>query len=101
MEAVQVRAVVSGVVQGVGFRYFVIQRARDLDLVGYVRNRRDGSVEVVAEGPRERLERLADDVREGPRHGLVRDVQLEWNEATGGFDRFEVDFGSGRGGRGS
>ena len=85
-------ASVIGVVQGVGFRWFVLKAARGLDLKGYVMNRADGSVEVVAEGPRDRLERLLADLRAGPRSAVVRDVIVTWEPATGEFDGFDVGF---------
>jgi acylphosphatase len=85
------RAVVSGVVQAVGFRQFVILRARGLGLSGYVRNGDDGrSVEVVAEGPGAALEELLQYVRKGPFLALVDDVQVSWSEETGEFERFDV-----------
>ena len=92
MEPVRIHAMVRGAVQGVGFRYFVLNAARAAGLVGFVKNLRDGSVEIVAEGPRKELERFARDVSEGPRRGLVRDVQLRWIESTGEFQSFEVGF---------
>ncbi len=85
-------AVVTGAVQGVGFRWFVLQAARAGALTGYVANRRDGSVEVVAEGPRKKLEGLLERLREGPRAGLVREVRANWSEATGTFEGFDVRF---------
>jgi acylphosphatase len=92
MDAARVSIVVRGMVQGVGFRYFALTTARAAGLSGFVKNHRDGSVEVVAEGPRGALERLVRDVSEGPRRGLVRDVQVEWSEYTGEFETFEVSF---------
>ena len=88
----RLRAVIDGVVQGAGFRYFVIQRARALGISGFVANRRDGSVEVVAEGQRDVLEDLLRRLREGPRSGIVEDVSVEWNEASGEFDHFDVKY---------
>ncbi len=92
MEPVRIHAIVRGVVQGVGFRYFVLNAARTAGLVGFVKNLRDGSVEILAEGPRDELERFARDISEGPGHGLVRDVQLGWAESTGEFESFDVSF---------
>lgn len=92
MESVGIHALVRGIVQGVGFRYFVLNAARTAELTGFVKNLRDGSVEIVAEGPREELERFARDVSEGPGRGLVRHVQLRWTESTGEFESFEVSF---------
>ena len=85
------RAVVRGRVQGIGFREYVLTRARFLGLSGYVRNLPDGrSVEVVAEGARPDLEQLLDYLREGPRISRVDAVDAEWREATGAYDGFGV-----------
>lgn len=92
MGTAKIRVVVRGVVQGVGFRYFVLRSARESGLRGYVKNLRDGGVEIVAEGPRGTLEQLARDVAEGPGHALVRDIELEWSEPGGEFESFEVSF---------
>lgn len=62
----QLHVRVTGVVQGVGFRWFVRERARRLGLSGWVRNRPDGSVEVFAEGDAARLELLRGELRRGP-----------------------------------
>lgn len=85
-------ALVSGGVQGVGFRYFVWQQARNLALTGWVRNLHSGSVEVVAEGPRPALEQLAAALRSGPPMAEVQDCQLGWQPASGEFDKFEITF---------
>lgn len=85
----RVRAVVSGRVQGVGFRYFVLHRAQALGLRGWVRNLRTGEVELVAEGPRPDLEELVGAVRKGPPLSWVQGVRTDWSEARGeppGFD---------------
>ena len=92
MEPARIHVQVRGVVQGVGFRYFVLRAARAAGLTGFVKNLHDGGVEILAEGPRERLERLARDVSEGPGRGLVQDVQITWTESTGEFSSFEVSF---------
>jgi acylphosphatase len=62
----RVRAVVSGRVQGVGYRYFVQGRAAELGLSGYVKNLPDGDVELEAEGPRPELDRLLAYLHQGP-----------------------------------
>ncbi len=88
-----VRAVIRGRVQGIGFREYVLTRARFLGLSGYVRNLPDGrSVEVVAEGARPDLEQLLDYLREGPRMSRIDAVDAEWREATGAYDGFGVGF---------
>lgn len=69
------RLLVSGRVQGVGFRYFVLKRARALGLGGYTRNLADGTVEVVAQGSQGQLEALEAIVRQGPPHATVSNVE--------------------------
>ena len=81
--------VVTGRVQGVGFRYFVARAARGLGLSGYVRNLRDGAVQVAAAGDRAALESLAAFLEEGPPGAVVESVELDWSsppEVTGAFD---------------
>jgi len=87
------RAVVRGRVQGVGFREYVLNRARFLGVSGYVRNLRDGrSLEVVAEGSRSELEQLLSYLREGPRLARVDAVESDWGEPTGAYDGFGVGY---------
>lgn len=68
--------VVSGRVQGVGFRMFVTDRAAFEGLHGWVRNREDGSVEIAAEGEKEALERFERALWQGPRLARVDDVEM-------------------------
>ncbi len=86
----RLHALVGGRVQGVSFRYFVVEQAADLDLTGWVRNRWDGSVEVTAEGPHTRLEQLLQALRQGPPMAHVEDVDFAWLEATGEFTGFSI-----------
>ena len=81
---------VEGRVQGVSFRYFVVDNAQRLYLSGWVRNRWDGSVELVAEGNRQSLDKLLAAVRRGPRSSMVLGVKTDWREATGEFRDFRV-----------
>lgn len=83
-------AFVDGVVQGVGFRYFVLDAAVRLGTIGWVRNRSDGRVEILAEGPRASLEGLAAEVARGPRASRVERVEAEWGTATGEFRGFRL-----------
>ena len=77
-------ATVRGRVQGVGYREFVLTRARSLNLRGYARNLPDGaSVEVVAEGAPDDLEALLGHLRSGPRSSRVDTVEAHWGTATG------------------
>lgn len=68
------RWLVSGRVQGVGFRWFVLRHAEHLGLAGWARNLPDGRVEVVAAGPASALRKLESALREGPRFGYVENV---------------------------
>lgn len=84
-----VHLLVSGRVQGVGFRFFAINRAHRYGLAGWVKNLPDGSVEILAEGEPETLSLFVEDVREGPSSARVAGVQEEWRDITaprhGGF----------------
>ena len=89
-ETHQLHAHVIGNVQGVGFRYFVVRAAQDHNLTGWVRNRYDGRVEVMAEGDLTDLNRLLDDLRRGPHSSEVRKVDYTFGEAQGDLHRFSV-----------
>ena len=91
-ELSRVTGIVTGMVQGVNFRWFTQRRAADLGLVGYVRNRSDGSVEFVAEGSRDVLEHLLDTVRMGPASAVVENVETQWSVPTGEYHRFDIRF---------
>ncbi len=82
-ESARVTVLVSGRVQGVGYRAFAQRYALDLGLAGQSENLSDGRVEVVAEGDREGLEQLLVHLRQGPTHAAVGDLDVIWGEATG------------------
>jgi DNA ligase D-like protein (predicted 3'-phosphoesterase) len=84
-----VRAVVRGSVQGVGFRYATLRRARELGLSGWVRNGADGSVEVHAEGTESTLAELVAFLRQGPAAAHVAGVELE-GVAVEGHEQFAI-----------
>lgn len=84
------QARVIGRVQGVGFRYYVMGAASELGLIGWVRNRRDGSVEVLAEGELEILKKLVQSLQRGSRSSAVKEVKTELLEATGEYESFFV-----------
>lgn len=86
-------ATVHGRVQGVYFRAFVHQHATHLGLSGYVKNLLGGrSVELRAEGERQRLEDLIKLLHVGPQGAVVERVETEWSDYSGQFDEFEVRF---------
>jgi len=85
------RALVRGRVQGVGFRFFVEDRAKRLGLKGYVRNLSNGTaVEVVAEGPMPALETMLAALRQGPPLAYVERVDVSWAAATGDHEMFDI-----------
>jgi len=90
----RLEASVRGTVQGVGFRYFVRTEANRLGVGGWVANLPDGSVAVVAEGDRTALERLAEALAVGPEGAAVRDVDVRWRRASGGFVGFGIRSGA-------
>ncbi len=86
----RLHARVFGLVQGVYFRDSTRQKAESLRIVGWARNARDGSVEVMAEGPRSDLESLLSFLRVGPPSARVERVETAWAEATGEFTAFDI-----------
>jgi acylphosphatase len=89
LETIRRRVELSGRVQGVAFRASTHARAQREGLTGFVRNRHDGSVEAVFEGPREGVERLVAWCREGPPHARV-DAARVHEEPLEGLARFEI-----------
>ena len=86
----RLHAFVEGYVQGVGFRFFVLRMAQNYNLTGWVRNRHDGRVEVMAEGALADLNRLLAELRQGPNSAEVKKVDYEFSAVQGDFDRFSV-----------
>jgi acylphosphatase len=86
----RLHVIIEGYVQGVGFRAFVINQAQKNGLTGWVRNRWDTSVEVCVEGERGHLENLLEALRRGPSAANVREVQAEWQIASGEFVDFRL-----------
>jgi acylphosphatase len=86
----RLNAIVSGRVQGVIFRYSTVENANSLGLSGWVRNTRDGRVEVLAEGEKEDLDRLLVFLRKGPSPAKVTSVDVKWDEYKGDFSSFKI-----------
>jgi acylphosphatase len=82
-ERTRARVIVRGHVQGVFFRADARERARSLGVDGWMRNDPDGSVQAVFEGPRERVESMAEWCRRGPRGARVDEVEVTWEEPEG------------------
>lgn len=86
-----VRVIVTGKVQGVGYRWWCVRQAQHLGVDGWVRNRQDGSVEAVAHGPEDAVDDLIEACRNGPRGAAVTGVSVadaDPSEAgSGGFSQ--------------
>lgn len=93
-DAARLDATVTGVVQGVGYRWFVVDVASGLGLRGWVANQADGSVRCVAEGPRADLETLLLELARGPLGARVDQVIPGWGRASGEPARFEIRSGA-------
>ena len=86
----RLHTIVEGRVQGVGFRYFVLSKAQQLNVTGWVRNTAEGDVEVLAEGAREELEELLSALQKGPRSAFVTKTREKWEPARGEFQKFDI-----------
>ena len=89
-ETKRLHATIEGRVQGVGFRYFVVNMAEELNLTGWVRNLANGDVEITVEGNTKDLERLLSHVRTGPPSSYVNNVSLDWSAAENTFTSFSI-----------
>lgn len=86
----RLHVVIGGYVQGVGFRFFVFSLGKNLNLRGWVRNRFNGDVEVLAEGPRSVLETLLEKLKTGPDMAQVVNTDVQWQLHQGDLPPFTV-----------
>lgn len=89
-ELARLHLIISGRVQGVGFRFSAYDEARELALAGWVRNLPNGDVEIVAEGSRKNLQMLAAWAHQGPPSAHVTEVREEWSDYIGEFTEFRI-----------
>ena len=87
-----IKAIISGQVQGVGFRYFAAREATLLGITGYVRNLYDGSVEVLAQGESDMVDCFLSILKEGPRFSKVTHVHREETNLVTKYDHFNIDY---------
>jgi len=87
---VRAKFTIRGTVQGVGFRYFVLQKAQEMRLKGYTQNLPNGEVEVVAEGEKVFLEDMERVLQKGPTKAKVTECLTIWAEAQNRFRTFEI-----------
>jgi len=90
MENCRAELLISGRVQGVGYRYSTARKAEELGLTGWCRNNPDGSVAALFEGEHDRIEAMITWCRQGPGMARVEDIQLVWSAPTGEFSRFSI-----------
>lgn len=86
----RVEIIAKGLVQGVGFRWFVSKNAQSLGLKGFVKNLMSGEVYTVAEGEKHLLEELFNKIKIGPMSADVRDINIKWGEPQNEFTSFEI-----------
>ena len=92
MEKVRAQVLIEGRVQGVLFRYHTQETALKLDLKGWVKNRRDGSVEAVFEGDKEKVDQIIQWCHRGPSEAGVKKVHLNLEDYTGEFEDFTINY---------
>jgi acylphosphatase len=89
---IRAHLVISGRVQGVGFRWFVYNIASSLRLVGWAKNLADGRVEAIFEGEKETVEAAIRQCYEGPRSAIVSCIDTDWDETPEGFTSFDIRY---------
>jgi acylphosphatase len=82
--------IVRGLVQGVGYRFFAEAVAKRLNIKGWVRNKADGSVEIVAQGSPNQLEQFITELKQGPPAAVVEEVQVNYKPAITTYSDFKV-----------
>ena len=87
---VQAHILVSGMVQGVGYRFFVFRHARSLQLSGWVKNLPSGEVEIRVEGQRGMIEAFIQELWTGNPSAAVRNVEVAWQAFSGRFKGFDI-----------
>jgi len=91
-DKVRAHAIITGRVQGVFFRMETRRAAQRLGVFGWVRNRRDGTVEALFEGDKHRVDAMLGWCNEGPPHAHVTEVKVDLEEYSGEFESFEITY---------
>jgi acylphosphatase len=92
MEKARARVIIEGRVQGVFFRHHTQQMASQLGVKGWVKNRRDGSVEALFEGDKKKVDQIIQWCHRGPSEARVTNVQTIWENDTGEFEDFSIHY---------
>ncbi len=90
MKRIRARVRICGIVQGVGFRYFVCRKALDHGLTGWVRNLGSGDVEAIFEGRESEIRSTLELCRQGPAGAQVDELLIDWEDFRGEFASFEI-----------
>lgn len=86
----RLEAKVFGIVQGVGFRFYVHYYAKKYNILGYVKNNLDGTVSFVGEGSEDDLKKILEHLKQGPTGAIVKEVKFEWKEFMNEFKDFNI-----------
>jgi len=91
-ELVSAHLLISGLVQGVGYRWFVMRKANEYDLKGYVRNLYTDDVEVEVEGNKGLIQEFIKELRIGPGSAQVTDIKIQWENYQSKYKKFDLKF---------
>jgi len=89
---VRARIIVSGIVQGVFFRFNTMKKAQECGVNGWVKNRSDGKVEALCEGEKENVQCMLDWCKIGPEGSFVSATEVTWEKYTGEFETFQITY---------
>jgi len=84
--------IVQGIVQGVNYRFFTVNMAKQYNIRGYCRNLLDGNVEVIAEGDKGMLNEFIKRLKIGPPSAHVTGINVKWDNTDSGFDGFDIRY---------
>jgi acylphosphatase len=90
MNEARAEIIANGLVQGVGFRYFILRNAEQLGLNGYAKNLYTGEVAAVVEGEKSKIEALFEKIKLGPSHSSVKNAKIFWQKPKNEFTNFEI-----------
>lgn len=87
-----VHIIIKGMVQGVGFRYYIRSLAHSLGVPGFVKNLSDGTVEIEMEGEQKKLKEILERIHTGEMSGYVSDMDIVWLPFKNKYDDFSIEF---------
>lgn len=90
MKFARAHVIISGDVQGIGFRFHTRIKARNLGMKGFVRNLDSGEVEAVFEGEEDKVKEMIEWCKKGPNYALVKNVKVDFEDYTGEFENFDA-----------